>query len=143
MGNTGSSTIRSRNATWQGGNPWDDDLFETNAIKSGLTIHEDKNLNRSYVVLKKDTTFYHATRPQLVNTILKEGLKTQNKQGKQVDGIYLSGGEHLKEWFGSDTAMLQVTVKAGTRLYQDVQPNAVFVRKPISSKYIKKWKGNA
>ena len=140
MGGRGSTGDRGTTATWQGGNPWDDDLFEKNAEAAGLTIHEDKDLDRSYVVLKKDTTFYHATRPQLVDTILKEGLKTQTKQGRQTEGIYLSGGEHLKEWLGENTAWLQVTVKAGTRLYQDVQPNAVFIQTPISPKYIKRRK---
>ncbi len=138
MGGRGSQATRNSTEIWQGGYPWDDDLFEINAANAGLKIHEDKKLNRDYVILKKDTTFYHATRPQLVDQILKEGLKTQNKQGMQVEGIYLSGGEHLKEWFGKDTELLKVTVKAGTKLYQDVQPNAVFIQTPISPEYIRR-----
>lgn len=129
--------------SWEGGHPWDDDLFESNAKKAGLEIKHDSQLNRDYVTLKNDTVFYHATRKSLVDKISEEGLKTQNKQGKQVDGIYLSGGQHLSKWLGDDTRLFEVTVPAGTRLYQDVQPNAVFVRVNIASKHIrliKNWR---
>ena len=127
--------------SWEGGHPWDDDLFESNAKKAGLEIKHDSVLNRDYVTLKNDTTFYHATHKSSVDKISKDGLKTQTKQGKQISGIYLSGGQHLNKWMGEDTRLFEVTVPAGTKLYQDVQPNAVFVQMNIPPERIKFIKG--
>lgn len=123
---------------WTGGNPWDKDLFKKNAEEHGLKIHRDTKLNRDYVVLKNSTKFYHATHKFTSAKLQNEGIKAQDVEG-QTKGIYLSGGTHLKDWFGEDdTQLFEVTVRKGTRLYKDVQPNAVFITVDIPKKDIKK-----
>ena len=126
--------------TWIGGGPWEDSRFEENADKLGLDIYEDPSVHNNtgyFIVLPRDTIFYHATTTNLVDKILSEGLHVQARGGKQASGVYLTGGkDDLKNWRGHDTVVLRVIVPAGTRVYEDYQPNAVYVPENISPENI-------
>lgn len=121
--------------TWLGGKPWDDSRFEENADRLGIKIQEDPSVQKNtgcYVILPRDTIFYHATTPDKLESILSEGLKCQSRDGKQTNGVYLTGGkDDLKTWRGKDTVVLQVIVPAGTKVYEDFQPNAVYITQDI------------
>ena len=132
--------------SWEGGNPWDDDLFFQNAKRLGLeTGDEDlnvggKSLNFDYAILNKPVKFYHATTSSNVDSISSNGLRSQ-KQGKDGDkhvkAIYMAGSkDSISKWRGNDTKVISVTLPAGTKVYQDRQSNAVFVTGDIPSEYI-------
>lgn len=127
---------------WKGGKPYDDDLFEKNAENMGLKIHEDANLNRDYVILNDDIILYHNTSEDTYENYIKEnGLLPQDRGGKQISGVYLTGGENdLSGWKQGvgNSVTLKILIPKGTKLYQDVQPNAVFViNKILASRIIK------
>jgi len=132
---------------WIGGHPWDDDLFHKNAEKFGLSVEQEfisvrgKSLEFDYVVLNTPTVFYHATPKENVEKIKKEGLLLSNSaeqsRGKYVVGVFLSGSsEGISRWRGDNTAVLKIILPRGTKVYQDRQSNAVFVRENIPSKFI-------
>ncbi|MCM1221788.1 MAG: hypothetical protein NC548_45690 [Lachnospiraceae bacterium] len=127
--------------TWVGGTPYEDDKFEVNADRLGTDVLEDSSVTNNsgiYITLPRDTIFYHATSSDKVDTILSEGLRMQSRSGKQTSGVYLTGGkEDLKNWRGAKTVVLQVIVPRGTRVYQDFQPNAVYVTRNIPPENIK------
>lgn len=126
---------------WIGGTPYEDDKFEMNAANLGVDIIEDSSVRfntGTHIILPNDTIFYHATSKDKVDTILQEGLKIQDRNGKQTAGVYLTGGkEDLKNWRGANTAVLEVIVPKGTKVYQDFQPNAVYVTKNIRPENIR------
>ena len=131
--------------SWIGGAPWGDDLFYENANNLGLTVEQemiDVNgtpLEFDYVVLNRLVCFYHATTSSKVESILSQGLKTQTQAGgKYVSGVFLSGySDTLHRWRGNDTVVLEVILRSGTKVYQDRQPNAVFIRENVPSEYIR------
>jgi len=120
---------------WKGGKPWEDDTFEDNAKQLGLEVHDESigKTSRSYVVLNNPVTVYHVTRGANVDAILKNGLQPTDNGGRQVNGVYL-GGKDIASYLGDEGHLLKVRLPVGTKLYQDVQPNAVLVRHPIPSK---------
>ena len=121
---------------WQGGKPSENDKFIENARTAGLTVLTDDRLNRDYVVLGKPTAFYHATSSEHAAVADKVGLKAGDSKGRQVAGVYLSGGTQLSDWRGKGTQTVRVVVPAGTKVYQDLQPNAVFVAHDVPSSWM-------
>lgn len=129
---------------WLGGNPWDDDLFHTSAEKLGLDVGQediklgDKSLEFDYVILKSPTIFYHATTKDRVDKIREEGLRPQPQAGgKYVSGVFLAGSkDSLSKWRGDATVVLKVLLPSRTKVYQDRQSNAVFVREAIPASNI-------
>lgn len=131
---------------WIGGAPWDDDKFHDNAERLGLEVKQEdigvngKSLEFDYVILKDTTVFLHATTPDRLDSIMSQGLKVQTQAGgKYVPGVFLSGlgvSDVLSKWRGDKTVILKVFVDRGTKVYQDRQSNAVFVRENIPSKNI-------
>lgn len=121
---------------WLGGAPWDDDRFEDNAMKLGLTIETDVKLKRDYVTLNKPVVLYHATLTKNIDSILSSGIKKSTNKGNTA-GVYMSSKDGLSAWRGKDkTTTLAVKVPKGTRIYQDVQPNAVLVTKNVPKNWI-------
>lgn len=128
---------------WQGGYPWDD-LFFDNAKRFGLDIRQetvpagDKELEFDYVILKSPTVFFHATSPANVDKIREEGLRAQaSGSGKYVSGVFLSGSkEGVSKWRGANTVVLKVILPRGTKVYQDRQSNAVFIREDVPASLI-------
>lgn len=121
---------------WRGGAPWDDDRFEENAKNLGLEIKEDDKLDRDYVVLKRPVVLYHATLTTNVKSILATGIRKSSSKGN-ISGVYMSSKQGIEDWRGKGkTTTLAVRVPKGTRLYQDVQPNAVVVTKNVPKKWI-------
>ena len=133
---------------WQAGSPSEDDTFEANAKELGLEIKEEQlgtkenSLIRSYVTLNRPATLYHATKAENVDSIAKNGINksvaVKNGRLLNATGVYLTGSKEMAStWRGSGTSALKIVVPEGTKLYQDVQSNAVFVKDNVPPEWIK------
>lgn len=126
-------------SSWLGGEPWDDDLFHENARRLGLEVNQEyinvrgKELEFDYIILNSPVRFYHATTSSNIDSIRSKGLIPQSQAGgKYVSGVFLSGSkEGLSRWRSKDNLVIEVILPAGTKIYQDRQSNAVFVRENI------------
>lgn len=121
--------------TWVGGKPWDDDLFEENAKQLNVKVHEDKQIDRLYIVTNKKIILYHATSKSFVDNIFQNGIRQSSGKGS-ISGVYLGSKDGVSTWRGKDTTLIGVRIPKGERLYQDVQPNAIFIRKDIPKEWL-------
>lgn len=144
MGGRGSSSGQFANTkSWVGGTPLQKDTFHQNADRLGLEVHReqvpvsDGYTTREYVILNSPLTVYHNTDRSNINSIIKNGLVPSDREGGQVSGVYLTGGKDDLIGWGDDNVTLKVVLPTGTKLYRDVQPNALFVRSKIPRKRIK------
>ena len=147
MGGRGSSSNMSNQfsntRSWTGGTPLQRDTFHQNANRLGLEVHReqvpvsDGYTTREYVILNSPLTVYHNADKSNMENINKRGLLPSDRNGGQVSGVYLTGGKDDLAGWADNNVTLAVTLPAGTKLYRDVQPNALFVREKIPKNRIK------
>lgn len=133
-----------------------DDIVENNNKKrfgyseDGLKIrarqgHSAKlGLNIKFEEVKFPTTYYHGTVFERVNSILKHGLKSQNRQhvhlSKDVETAVNVGTRHISG--GSTVVVLEIDgnqmKRDGLKLYES--ENGVILADFVPGKYIKKQK---
>lgn len=126
---------------WKAGKPWEEDTFFENAKNLGAEVKEEKlphlKFESDYITLPEYTVFHHATRKGNEDALYREGIRSSTHKGN-APGVYLSSKEGIEDWHGvGKTAVVRVTVPKGTKVYQDVQPNAVLISKDVPSSWLK------
>jgi putative RNA 2'-phosphotransferase len=111
------------------------DFNEDKTLVRALQGHSIKDIKMYFKSIKLDQDLYHGTHPNLVNVILKEGLKPMNRQfvhlSKNEDIAYEVGKRYSKKL---EPAILLIDKNADLSFY--LSDNGVYLTKHVDPKYI-------